>query len=212
VRNLGQFDAIGTTGGREGMESYRELRPDVVLLNIGMPDWNGYEVLRALKRVDPSVRAVAVTAHDTLEDKLCSMETGFIDHIPKPFKPQSLADVVRFVANGSDSEIETYRLRKFIELLQEQRVEHAAKLAQSTEKISSSEAVKTFCATLSHNMKGELLQIVSAVERLRANQSVDAKSEYLVLNEELSAIDRSARYIDATIRQLQSCLQGKIAF
>lgn len=72
--------------GTTGIETARELRPDVVLCDIGLPDVNGYEVARTL-RADPSLRStrlVAVSGYAHYADKQKALDAGFDAHLTKP--------------------------------------------------------------------------------------------------------------------------------
>ena len=72
--------------GRSGLALARELRPDVVLCDIGLPDLDGYEVARALHADEAlrSTRLVALSGYAQEEDRRRAKETGFDAHIPKP--------------------------------------------------------------------------------------------------------------------------------
>jgi PAS domain S-box-containing protein len=72
--------------GTTGILMTRDLKPDVVLCDIGLPDVNGYDVARAL-RADQSLRStrlIAVTGYASSADKQKAMEAGFDDHLTKP--------------------------------------------------------------------------------------------------------------------------------
>jgi len=83
----------------DGLQALRmavEFRPDVVLLDIGMPGLDGYEVarrLRALKRVKP-LRIVAVTGWGLEADRARSREAGFDVHLVKPVDPTVLTSAI----------------------------------------------------------------------------------------------------------------------
>jgi PAS domain S-box-containing protein len=72
--------------GRSGIELARELRPDVVVCDIGLPDLDGYEVARALRGDDSlrSVRLIALSGYAQAEDLQRAREAGFDVHIAKP--------------------------------------------------------------------------------------------------------------------------------
>jgi signal transduction histidine kinase len=72
--------------GRSGVELVRRLRPDIVFCDIGLPDLNGYDVARALRR-DEALRAtrlVALSGYAQPEDRERCREAGFDAHLPKP--------------------------------------------------------------------------------------------------------------------------------
>ena len=71
-------------------------RPDVVVLDIGMPGMNGYEVARSLRREDwgRRLRLIAVTGWGQEEDKRRAAAAGFDTHLTKPFEPELLEALV----------------------------------------------------------------------------------------------------------------------
>jgi PAS domain S-box-containing protein len=82
--------------GRSGVGMARELRPDVVLCDIGLPDIDGYEVARTL-RADEGLRAtrlVALTGYAQPDDVRRALDAGFEAHLPKPAPLDELADIL----------------------------------------------------------------------------------------------------------------------
>jgi len=79
-------------GGLEALERVRTFRPEVVLCDIGLPDLDGYEVARRLRR-DPGcggVRLVALSGYGQASDKHLAQEAGFDLHVTKPLDPDDL--------------------------------------------------------------------------------------------------------------------------
>lgn len=77
--------------GREGLRIARTVRPELVLLDIAMPQMNGYDVARRIRQsLGSSVRIVAVTAFGRDEDRVLSAEAGFDQHLIKPIDPAFL--------------------------------------------------------------------------------------------------------------------------
>jgi len=91
------FNVIGANGGIEGLETVRRLRPDLVLLDLMMPDMDGWEVYQQIK-ADPSLReipVVVVTAKAQSIDKVLGLHIAKVDdYITKPFGPQELLESV----------------------------------------------------------------------------------------------------------------------
>ncbi|HEY2694103.1 MAG TPA: response regulator transcription factor [Pseudonocardiaceae bacterium] len=69
----------------------RELRPDVVVLDIMLPDLSGIEVLRRLREQNPNLPVLFLTARDAVEDRIAGLTAGGDDYVTKPF---SLEEVV----------------------------------------------------------------------------------------------------------------------
>ncbi len=79
-----------------------EVRPDVLVSDIGMPGENGYELIRRVRRLAPeqggAIPAVALTAYAKTADRLRVLSAGFQMHVPKPVEPAELALVVSSLA------------------------------------------------------------------------------------------------------------------
>jgi CheY-like chemotaxis protein len=74
------------TDGRSGIAKAREMKPDVILCDIGLPDVDGYEVARTL-RADPALQAtylVALSGYAQEDDRRRATRAGFDAHLPKP--------------------------------------------------------------------------------------------------------------------------------
>jgi DNA-binding response OmpR family regulator len=91
------FDVIGAAGGIEGLEKVKHERPDIVLLDLMMPDMDGWEVYQQIK-ADPELRdipIVVVTAKAQSIDKVLGLHIAKVDdYITKPFGPQELLESV----------------------------------------------------------------------------------------------------------------------
>jgi two-component system CheB/CheR fusion protein len=85
--------------GPAGLETVRSFRPDAVLLDIGLPGLDGYEVARAIRR-DPElsgVQLIAVSGYGQESDRRRSKDAGFDVHMVKPVEPQTIEDVLNAV-------------------------------------------------------------------------------------------------------------------
>ncbi len=82
----------------EAVAEVRKLRPDVLLSDIGMPDQDGYALLRRVREIDRALPAAALTAFATPEDHRRALEEGFQAHVTKPVEPSALALLVSSLA------------------------------------------------------------------------------------------------------------------
>jgi CheY-like chemotaxis protein len=82
--------------GQTALETAVEYQPDVVLLDIGLPDMNGYELARQLHQQPQTkgVRLIAVTGYGQDSDRQRSQEAGCEHHLVKPVDPQKLQDLL----------------------------------------------------------------------------------------------------------------------
>ena len=94
------FDLTGAMGGREGLEAIRRVKPDLVLLDLMMPDMDGWEVYQQMK-ADPEMQKVpviVVTAKAQSIDKVLGLHIAKVDdYVTKPFGPQELLQSVEKV-------------------------------------------------------------------------------------------------------------------
>jgi len=95
------YTAILATGGRDGLRLARERRPDAIILDVIMPDVDGWAVLRALK-ADPELARTPVILVTMLGDRDMGLALGAADHLTKPIAPQDLLRVLARVSRGKD--------------------------------------------------------------------------------------------------------------
>ena len=91
------FEVIGANGGKQGLETIREQKPDLVLLDLMMPDMDGWEVYQQMKadKEITDIPVIVVTAKAQSIDKVLGLHIAKVDdYISKPFSPQELLDSV----------------------------------------------------------------------------------------------------------------------
>jgi two-component system OmpR family response regulator len=90
LRHFG-FDVTTAASGRQGLDAVREFAPDLVLLDVMLPDLDGFEVCRRMRRDGERVPVLFLTARDATEDRVRGLTLGGDDYVAKPF---SLEEVV----------------------------------------------------------------------------------------------------------------------
>ncbi len=95
ARQAGWQIAGEATNGRECLERYRELSPDLVTLDIVMPEMDGVEALRQLRQEDPPATVVMVTAIDQKEKLSECIRLGARDFLVKPFDRDHLRNLLQ---------------------------------------------------------------------------------------------------------------------
>jgi len=94
------FQVVGAMGGREGLEAVLAQKPDLVLLDLMMPDMDGWEVYQKMKAdaATKSIPVIVVTAKAQSIDKVLGLHIAKVDdYITKPFGPQDLLESVEHV-------------------------------------------------------------------------------------------------------------------
>ena len=106
------YQIIAAPNGQHGLEKALEEKPDVILLDLMMPDMDGYEVTRRL-RANPQTVDIPIlmfTAKTQLADKVTGFETGVDDYLAKPTHPSELQSHVKALLarrNKSQEKVDT---------------------------------------------------------------------------------------------------------
>ena len=112
LQSLG-YRVFAADTAKAGLELLERQNPQLVLLDIEMPDMNGIDLLREIRRREHDVTVVMITAYGTVERAVEAMKEGAYDFIGKPFEPDHVALIVA-------KALERETLRRGIEILSEQ--------------------------------------------------------------------------------------------
>ncbi len=92
------YEIVGeATNGREAVEKYKELRPDLVTMDITMPEVDGVQALRQIKEFDPAAKVVMCSAMGQQAMVLESIQAGAKDFIVKPFQADRVKEAIEKV-------------------------------------------------------------------------------------------------------------------
>ena len=89
------FDVSSAHDGRGALRAVRELKPELVILDVTMPDIDGLEVVRRMRAENIWMPVIFLTARDAVEDKIAGLTVGGDDYIAKPFSLDELVARVR---------------------------------------------------------------------------------------------------------------------
>lgn len=158
--------------------------PDLVLLDIRMPDIDGYEVCRRLKAAPETADTpvIFLSALDDLQDKLLGFRAGGVDYITKPFQAEEVLSRV-------ETQLKLYWQRRQIEALREQDRQYYDHLSQLKDQ---------FLRTASHDMKNPLSNIMNAILLLERHGHMDDEQGQYFIN----SIKRSTAQIRNLINDL----------
>jgi DNA-binding response OmpR family regulator len=101
------FEVVGAVGGAKGLASLKEEKPDLVLLDLMMPDMDGWEVYRQMKadKELADIPVIVVTARAQSIDKVLGLQVAKVsDYVTKPFGPKELIESIRRVLDGPNTE------------------------------------------------------------------------------------------------------------
>jgi len=86
--------------GRQAIERAAELKPDIILMDVALPDIPGFDVTRQIKKQLPQVLILALTIHESEEYFFEMLSAGASGYVPKKAAPQELVDAIRVVHAG----------------------------------------------------------------------------------------------------------------
>lgn len=89
------YDVIEADNGVKAIESYNIHKPDVVLMDITMPEMDGITALKAIKENDPNAKVIMCSALGQESTVIEAIKSGAKDFIVKPFQPDKILDAVR---------------------------------------------------------------------------------------------------------------------
>ena len=95
------FRVVKATTGRQALDAIKEHSPDLVILDVGLPDFDGLEVCRQV-RVSSQVPIIFLTARDDEVDRVVGLELGADDYVTKPFSPRELVARIKAVLRRSE--------------------------------------------------------------------------------------------------------------
>jgi two-component system response regulator NreC len=101
LEEQGDLTIVGEAGtAREAIEAAARLKPDVVLMDIGLPDLSGIDAARELKRQRPDIAIVALTIHEDAEYFFKMLDAGATGYVPKRAAPDELLSAIDAAARG----------------------------------------------------------------------------------------------------------------
>jgi signal transduction histidine kinase len=173
------YEVVTAPDGAEGLKQAREATPDLVLVDLMMPGISGFEVLEAMRGIDPTIVTIVITGFSTVESAVEAMKRGAFDFLPKPFTP----DELRLI---TDRGLERRRL-----VLEASRLRHEKAVLQ-----------ENFAAIVSHELRSPL----SAVQQ---NLFVlESELEGKLTEAQQGRLERMKTRIDDLLKLIQSWLRA----
>ncbi len=110
------FDVSEATTGRAALEAAQDTQPDLIVLDVMLPDLDGFAILTRLRRDGDKTPILFLTARDTLEDKAAGFAAGADDYLTKPFSLAELVMRVRAILRRAGLGEETTSVLKFADV------------------------------------------------------------------------------------------------
>lgn len=114
-----QYEVHEAASGSSALQKAGELEPDLVLLDIGLPDISGLEILSRLKNLRPSPVVVMVTAYEQVKDVVTAMRRGAFDYLVKPVDLDEFEVTIEHALEHASLKNEVDRLKKELHRLQD---------------------------------------------------------------------------------------------
>lgn len=110
------FEVISASNGKEGLEKIKSEQPELVVLDVMMPEMDGWEVLRSLEKDETTagLPVIMLTAKAADEDYIFGLEEGAVEYITKPFLPQELVNRIKITLMVLNPRMRDERRRNLI--------------------------------------------------------------------------------------------------
>jgi two-component system OmpR family response regulator len=105
------FDVVTAVSGPEALRAVTASRPDLVLLDVMLPDGDGFDVVRRLRSSGPDVPVIFVTARDGVHERVAGLALGADDYVTKPFSLDEVLERIRAVLRRTGRAAAKPRLR-----------------------------------------------------------------------------------------------------
>jgi len=108
------FEVLSADGGRSALETIRGTIPDIVLLDIWMPDIDGIETLKSIRELYPSLQVIMISGHGTIETAVKATKLGAYDFIEKPLSLEKVLLTIQNALNYNklEAELDLFRERE----------------------------------------------------------------------------------------------------
>ena len=177
--------------GQMALNTVRSLIPDLILLDINMPDLNGYQVCEQLKADEKTreIPVIFISALDDVFDKVKAFQVGGVDYISKPFQGEEVMARI-------ENQLTICRQKK--------QLQNEIKERQKTE-----ETLEIYLHAVSHDLRNPVIGMLMILNNLIKNSQGETKEvSRKILQQMASSCDRQLTLIDSLVETRQNDLWG----
>ena len=200
------YKVRGVINGKMALRAARSAQPDLILLDIRMPDMNGYEVCEHLKS-DAStleIPVIFISASDEVLDKVKAFQVGGVDYVTKPFQVEEVLARV-------EHQLTIRRLQKQLLAQNQQLQEEIVERKKAEEAAAAASQAKTeFLANMSHELRTPLNAILGFTQVMMRDSMLSSDQ-----TENLRIINRSGEHLLELINdvlELSKIESGVVSF
>jgi two-component system, NarL family, invasion response regulator UvrY len=95
-----EVEVLEAAGGREALHILKERRPNIVILDLNLPDIGGLEVIARLKTADPAVQILVLSMHDDYIHVTRALQAGVAGYVSKNAPPEEILEAIKRIAGG----------------------------------------------------------------------------------------------------------------
>ena len=96
------FDTVAALNGDAGLRKFKDIEPDLAILDLNLPGMSGLDLFREMRALRPGVPVIMLTSRSEEVDRILGLELGADDYVTKPFSPRELAARVKAVLRRLD--------------------------------------------------------------------------------------------------------------
>lgn len=173
------IDLVGeASGGMEAVDKYRALKPDVILMDLVMPDKSGIDAIREIKKEFPKAKILVLTSYSDVELVIPAIKSGALGYVLKSSRAGELLQAIRDIYRG-DSPLHPHVARKLLygetinsprpeEILTKREIEVLKLVAQGS---SNDEIAKKLCISYG-TVRSHISNLLSKLELTNRAQAV----------------------------------------
>lgn len=209
LKNQGYSFAL-TTSGKETYELLEKVTPDIILLDVMLPDEDGFSICEKLKKneITADIPILFLTAKNDTSDKVKGFKVGAVDYITKPFEE---LEVIERVKNHLQAKLDRDQIKSYnkeLEVVVEQRTNELLKKERET-------ILAQFIQGVVHNIRGPISSALAASDLIQAvredlNMKIDQGIKKNELKEHLSEVWEILELNNEVLRKMANNLEAML--